>query len=554
LSEYSEFKQNVAFFLRKTTARGIIFLKNQLPNSTHTRPAKPPPETRGLSHPPAADRSLRPEESAAAMKISIYDGFFAQTFAILTGGVFLPAFALALGANNLHIGVLAAIPFFANLFQLAGSFFVEKYAVRKKFCIATSGLHRLLWIPAVIFFAFFAPAQKGLLLGILLAFVVLVNIFAALSGVAWLSWMTDIVPEGIRGRYYGLRNSIIGIATILATLAGGWFLDHRHGQLPAFYILFIIASGAGIVSSMFLTRQPEPPKLRPQRRGPFFGLYLEPLAQPNFHRLLRFSVIWQFAFNIASPFFVVYMLTELGMSYSMTATYTVVSAVFDLLGMRVWGHVSDHTGNKPVLTMTAAVATMLPWVWLFTGKNWLSFYLLVPLLHIAGGFFWAGYNLCAANILFRLSPRDRNSVYFGAWAACNGLAACASSLLGGILGRWAAHHQIDLIFFSLAGLKIVFLLTGILRFTAVLFLRPVKEPKGMRTLQAIRILRSVRSWALMMGDHPALQFFVSEDRLQKAQPDRAGEETLWPLFGRRKRREKVHAKTEPLQNPASGSL
>jgi hypothetical protein len=42
--------------------------------------------------------------------------------------------------------------------------------------------------------------------------------------------------------------------------------------------------------------------------------------------------------------------------------------------------------------------------------------------------------------MFRLAPRERNSIYCGAWAASNGLAACAGSLLGGVLGKWATQH------------------------------------------------------------------------------------------------------------------
>jgi hypothetical protein len=49
----------------------------------------------------------------------------ALIFVTLSGGAFMPAFALALGANNFYLGALAAIPFFANLFQLASGHFVE---------------------------------------------------------------------------------------------------------------------------------------------------------------------------------------------------------------------------------------------------------------------------------------------------------------------------------------------------------------------------------------------------------------------------------------------
>lgn len=484
---------------------------------------------------------LSAAQIAAAMKISVYESFPAQIFATLTSGVFLPAFALALGASNFHIGALAAIPFFASLFQLAGAFFVEKYGWRKKFCVITSSTQRLGWAPAVILFFLFAPGDKSFVLGILLAFMILTHVLGALSGVAWLSWMTDVVPEGIRGRYFGLRNSVVSIATTLATFAGGWFLDQQQGRLTAFYTLFLVAAAAGAVCTFLISKQPEPPKMRASRQVRFFHLYLEPFKQPNFRRLLRFSIIWQFAFNFVTPFFIVYMLTDLGMSYSLTATFAIVTAVFDLIGMRVWGHVSDHIGNKPVMTIAAVAVTALPWLWLFTGKNAFTFLLLVPLLHIVGGFFWAGYNLCSANILFRLAPRERNTIHFGAWAACNGLAACSSALLGGVFGNWASHHEIDLLIFSLAGLKAVFLISGVLRFIALLFLRPLKEPEGMRTLHAIRVLRSIKSWALMMGDHSAMQFFVPESNTPKSEQERAHEEVLWPLFGRKKR----HGKSVP---------
>jgi len=473
---------------------------------------------------PAASRrraALSPPHIIAAMKISVYEAFPAQIFVTLTGGVFMPAFALALGANNFYIGALAAIPFFANLFQLVGAYFVENYPGRKKLCVAASSLPRVLWAPAIILTLFIFSQDPIMIRGILLALLILVHAQLAISGVAWLSWMTDVVPENIRGRYFGLRNSLVSIATVLATFAGGWFLEVQHGTRTSFGILFIIASFAGAVCTILLIKQPEPKKILAPHHKNFFRLYREPFQQPNFRRLLRFSLLWQFALYFASPFFVVYTLTELGAGYALVATYTVIGAISELFGMRVWGHISDRTGNKPVITIAAAIYCALPWVWLLTFKNSFSFYFMIPILHIAGGFFWAAYNLCSTNLMFRLAPRERNSIYFGAWAACNGLAACAGALLGGALGRWSALHHVDLLLFSMAGLKIVFLLTGALRFAALLFLRPIKETQGMRTRQALQLLRRARNWRMMLKENAA-------------SPADFGKEKFWPLFRRKK--------------------
>jgi MFS family permease len=473
---------------------------------------------------PAASRRravLSPPQIIAALKISVYEAFPAQIFVTLTGGVFMPAFALALGANNFYIGALAAIPFFANLFQLVGAYFVENYPGRKRLCVVASSLPRVLWAPAIILTLLLFQQEQVMIRGILLALLILVHAQLAISGVAWLSWMTDVVPENIRGRYFGLRNSLVSIATVLTTFAGGWFLDVQHGSQTAFGILFIIASIAGAACTVLLVKQPEPRKILAPPHKNFFRLYLEPFRLPNFRRLLRFSVIWQFAFYFASPFFVVYTLTEVGAGYTLVATYTVIGALFELLGMRVWGHISDRTGNKPVITIAAVVFTVLPWVWLLTFKNAFNYYFMIPLLHAAGGFFWAGYNLCSTNLMFRLAARERNSIYFGAWAACNGLAACAGSLLGGALGRWSALHHINLLLFSMAGLKIVFLLTGALRFAALWFLRPIKETPGMRTRQALELLRHTRNWRMMLKENAA-------------SPTKLEEEKFWPLFRRKK--------------------
>jgi len=491
--------------------------------STQPADLSPVPSSPIQTQPAASRRraALSPPHIIAAMKISVYEAFPAQIFLTLTGGVFMPAFALALGANNFYIGALAAIPFFANLFQLVGAYFVENYPGRKKLCVVASSLPRVLWAPAIILTMLLFQQEQIMIRGILLALLILVHAQLAISGVAWLSWMTDVVPENIRGRYFGLRNSLVSIATVLATFAGGWFLDVQHGSRMAFGILFIIASIAGAVCTILLIKQPEPKKILAPRHKNFFRLYREPFQQPNFRRLLRFSLLWQFAFHFASPFFVVYMLTELGVGYSLAAFYTVIHASFEFLGMRVWGHISDRTGNKPVITIAAVVYCALPWIWLLTFKNSFSFYVMIPVLHVAGGFFWAAYNLCSTNLMFRLAPRERNSIYFGAWAACNGLAACAGALLGGALGKWSALHHINLLLFSMTGLKIVFLLTGALRFTALLFLRPIKETQGLRTLQTLQLLRRARNWRMMLKENAA-------------SPADFGKEKFWPLFRRKK--------------------
>jgi hypothetical protein len=69
-----------------------------------------------------------------------------------------------------------------------------------------------------------------------------------MSGVAWLSWMSGLVPEEIRGRFFGLRNSVLGLVTITVALAGGWFSQNAVALTTGPYInsvfiaVFLISS------------------------------------------------------------------------------------------------------------------------------------------------------------------------------------------------------------------------------------------------------------------------------------------------------------------------
>ena len=42
--------------------------------------------------------------------------------------------------------------------------------------------------------------------------------FASVSYVSWLSWMSDLVPDEIRGRFFGTRNMVCGAAGIAMML------------------------------------------------------------------------------------------------------------------------------------------------------------------------------------------------------------------------------------------------------------------------------------------------------------------------------------------------
>ena len=81
--------------------------------------------------------SLKPQpviekkDIARGLRWLVWEGTVSLGLNSITTSGFLAAYALALGANNLQIGILAAIPFLMHILQMPMIWLVEKIRRRK---------------------------------------------------------------------------------------------------------------------------------------------------------------------------------------------------------------------------------------------------------------------------------------------------------------------------------------------------------------------------------------------------------------------------------------
>ena len=121
----------------------------------------------------------------------------------------------------------------------------------------------------------------------------------------WNSWMADLVPGRLRGRYFGNRNATIAIVSITVTLAGGIILDHFKAiGYPGGGLSIIMAAGCAFaLAAIFLLRKlPENP-IFPNKDGVNWALLLEPLKDKTFMHLIWVYLAWNFAIGISAAFF-----------------------------------------------------------------------------------------------------------------------------------------------------------------------------------------------------------------------------------------------------------
>src|SRR6218665_2151736 len=86
---------------------------------------------------------LTEKEVQCGMSLGIKEGLATETMNVMTTGAFLTALSLLLGASNLQIGIIAALPAFSNISQLLTIWLVKRYNNRRAISVFFSVLARI---------------------------------------------------------------------------------------------------------------------------------------------------------------------------------------------------------------------------------------------------------------------------------------------------------------------------------------------------------------------------------------------------------------------------
>ena len=414
-------------------------------------------------------------------------------FALASGG-FLASFALALGANNLQIGILAALPYITQVIQLPAILAVEKFRRRKALGIPAAYVTNLLWIPAgMVPFVMATPGSVAILA--LMAVIGFRGIFAATWNTAWVSWMSDLVPKSAVGSYYGKRwvyvmSTIVAVSIAASFFVDWWTANAPFGQ-PIYAYSFLLIGGVltlGFSGPTFAAGAKEPlMPPAPDSGKSVSSTLIEPLKDRNFSHLVRFLFVWSFASNLAIPFFAVYMLSKLGYSLPVVIGLTVLSQITSVIFMRVWGPLADRVGSKPVLSMSASLYLLVIAAWPFTtlpDPYWFTLP-LITVIHVFAGIAAAGVLLTVGTLALKVAPEGKETPFLSVASIATNVGIGVGPIVGGLMAD----------FFSVRGLEVA------LRWTAPAggFEFPVISLAGYDFLFAIAFVLGLASLNLLIA-------------------------------------------------------
>ncbi len=372
---------------------------------------------------------------------------------------YLVAFALMLGASNTIIGVLGALPWLASIVtQIPGSELVGHYCRKKIYFIFTL-IGRMFWLAILtVPFAFKNPIP------FIIAFYLLAKIGESITEPAYSSMLADIVPTRHLGEFNSKRFRVISMFGVAALVSGGLWLKQFPKQSPiGFAIMFGFGALLAITAAILMLKLKEPEYTDHEHHT--IREFLTLNGQMKKYAL--FGAAFSFAYMLSSPFFAVYMLKTLKMSYLFYGIAAAVSTLAQVVASRYIGKLTDKYGDKPMALIGHIGTAAVPLLFLAISTK--NIWLIIP-VQIYSGIVWTAADLTRFNLLLGVSDKTRRAMQIAEY----NLYVSIPMIIAPIAGGWITENAAIM----LTGIPLVFLISSILRLASSFLLFSIKEPRG----------------------------------------------------------------------------
>jgi len=387
---------------------------------------------------------------------------------IITGAP-ISKFSEKLGAGDFFYSLLIAMPILGNALQIFASIILEKTKKRKPLFIICGIISRASWIMIGLIPLLLAAESQPTAIYWILLFMVISSVTNSMLGVGFFSWLGDLMPKGMMGRYYGLRESIGTIVSLATILFVSLYLD-KHSSFESFAIVFAVAGAAGVIDILgfiFVTDVPMSTHPHP----PVSQFIKKAFSSKSFLMYIVFWSLWALTFNMSVGFYNLYGLTYLKLSFMQVAVAGQIafSSVAFFAAPR-WGNTLDKSGVHHVMLRAGVISSVIPLVMIFSVPGSMWTYVVFSLLN---GLSLTAVNTTAQKMLTTATPETNRTMYIALYSVITSVFAVVGYLLGGALLEVLGDMDFTFALIRWDRYKVLFSAAGLLRLAVILLVMPL---------------------------------------------------------------------------------
>lgn len=440
---------------------------------------------------PASAGGGQPESASVRRSLHLVTlgGCLAMVF---IAGITSPAwteFFRAVGATELHFGLLGGIPMAALIFQFVGAVLANRVPRRRPIFMTVSIVSRALCIPIVLLPLLMPNTGIDTVMAVVLVCIAVSAILGQLAVAPWFSWMADLVPHKVLNRYWGAR-----LAWMTATWAVCYVGVAAYTRLLPWDIrviyppLVVIAVAAGIIDILLFVRVEEPAN-HTVKDLPVLRTLLAPLRDRQYRLFVIYSCFRAVAMMVAAAFMQLYCLKVLGLPLWQVTIAWCLSGIGNTVTARLWGRMADRHGHKPIMAICDFFKPAIALVFLLITPR-TAFWVIPPVFLIDGA--WnSGHAIASNGFMMKLAPRRNRSMFIAALMGPAGLFGGLAAMAGGIFLHAVDGFEIQLLNRTWSNYHALFAICFALRIMNAAVVHVLREPASSHPFRVLNDMRGV---------------------------------------------------------------
>ena len=443
-----------------------------------------------------------------ALRLSVLEGSMFGIYWNILLVIVVNGLAVVFDATPFQFALLNALPLLSQLLGIPAAKYMQEKDIRKPLTLIAEGASRVAWFALLIIFVF--QNQPELQTWLLIGITAMGHMTHAGGAIGWISWASDLIPEQIRGVYFGVRNAIIGLIGLIGlTLASRWADDFNEPvnslkkqltelgsgadrtvilnnlaaatdkYLHVLFLLILIALGFSILSWGLLALQPVRKMKKLVTTG--YKAIWDTLTTPNCKRIAITWIAFFFTTGITTGIYIQFFLNRLGMSWMGITAYIWISTILSTAVTPLLGRFMDRFGYRTTLLVAWGGVWWQPLLSVFCPNNAVHLWGLIPLPilidAIAGGIFWPAVGIAQTNIVIAETQSETRAGFFAVLTAIGGVIGFITAALAG----WLATSLGNDIHYNFAGiyldnLRIPMVIGAVTRMIAGFLIFTIREP------------------------------------------------------------------------------
>ena len=387
----------------------------------------------------------------------------------LIGGNFFTGFLLLMNADDNFMGIVSMTGLIGNLLQIFSPLLLERFQKRKGlliFCRALIYFFNIIVISAVQFF----PSTDRIKLMLILSVTLLVNFINAVSAPGFSVWHIRSIPEKVRAGYYSFFNITNGIILYTVILASSKAIDcfkasgkEMEGLMVFRAIAFILC----FADIFFLFKIKEYPNERSEANVNLVNILRNPLRQKRYLITIFIACLWSYSSNIPGPYFNVYMLKDLGVSYTFLNLISMFNIPALILLTPLWRKMINSTSWFRTFYFSIGLFSLNYIGLSFVSKNTLALY---PISILFSFLVSPGIYLVLSNMPYVNIPDKDQTNYIGFYSAMYNLSAFLGVFTGKEFIKFTDGKMLSLFGFVMQNKQYMLLVTAAVMAVSVILI------------------------------------------------------------------------------------